>query len=63
MPASLQPGEQQRARALIAASLEDTVALAQWIACAFALLSALTAALTIAGPAPLTAAGTRSHPS
>ena len=63
MPASLPPGEQQRARALIAASLEDTVALAQWIACAFALLSALTAALTIAGPAPLTAAGTRSHPS
>ena len=63
MPASLPPGEQQRARALIASSLEDTVALVQWIACALALMSALAAALTIEDPAPLTAAGTPSRPS
>jgi len=63
MPASLPPGEQQRARAVIAASLEDTVSLVQWIACALTLMSALTAALTIEDPAPLTAAGTPPRPS
>ena len=63
MPASLPPAEQARAGALIATSLEDTVALAQRIACVLALLSALTAGLTIEDPVPLTAAGTPPRPS
>ncbi len=63
MPASLPLPEQQRARAVIAISLEDTVALVLWIACALAMLSALTAAVTIAGTPPLRAAGTQPHPS
>jgi EmrB/QacA subfamily drug resistance transporter len=63
MPASLPLEQQQRARAVIAISLEDTVALVLWIACALAMLSAFTAALTIAGPPPLRAAGTQPHPS
>ena len=56
MPASLPPAEQQRARAVIAASLEDTVALVLWIACALSLASALISALTLAPGGALRAA-------
>jgi MFS family permease len=56
MPASLPPEEQQRARAVIATSLEDTVALVLWIAGALALASALISALTLAPGAALRAA-------
>ena len=48
MPASLSVEEQQGARAIIAASLEDTVALALWVASALTLASALVAALALA---------------
>jgi MFS family permease len=62
MPAGLSSDERERARAVIAASLGDTVRLVLWIAAALATLSALTAAVTIA-PAALTAADTPPHPS
>ena len=48
MPASLPAAEQQGARAVIAAALEDTVAFALWVAGALTLASALVAALTLA---------------
>jgi len=63
MPASLAQQEQQRARALVSAALEHTVALAVRIAGALALASALVAAITLAPRAALTAAGKSLHPS
>jgi len=63
LPASLSQPEQQRARALVSAALEDTVALVLRIAAALALASALIAAVTLAPSAPLTAAGKSLHPS
>ena len=63
MPASLSSAEREQARAVVAASLEDTVTLVMWIAAALAVLSALTAAVTIAPPATLKAADTPPRPS
>jgi MFS family permease len=63
MPATLSQPEQQRARALVSAALEDTVALTLRIAAALALASALVAAVTLAPRAALTAAGKPLHPS
>jgi EmrB/QacA subfamily drug resistance transporter len=51
MPANLSVEEQQGARAIIAAALEDTVALTLWVASALTLASALVAALALAPPA------------
>ena len=47
MPASLAPAERERARTIIEEALVQTVRFALWIAAALALLSALSAALTI----------------
>ena len=63
MPPTLTPAERERARAILAASLEDTVRLALWVAAALALASALVTAATIAPAAALTVAGTPPHPS
>jgi EmrB/QacA subfamily drug resistance transporter len=63
MPATLSSDERQRARAIVAGSLEDTVRLALWIAAALALASALVTAVTIAPAPALRAAGTPPHPS
>src|SRR6516165_12086260 len=63
MPPTLTPAERERTRAILAASLEDTVRLALWVAAALALASALVTAATIAPAAALTAGGTPPHPS
>jgi EmrB/QacA subfamily drug resistance transporter len=63
MPATLSPADHERAQAVIAASLADTVRFAMWIAAALALSSALVAAATIAPARALTAAGTPPRPS
>src|SRR5215470_3191535 len=47
MPATLSFDERERTRAVIAASLEDTVRLTLWVAAALALASALVTAVTI----------------
>jgi hypothetical protein len=63
VPATLSSDERERTRAIVAASLEDTVRLALWVAAALALASALVTAVTIA-PAPvLRGAGTPPRPS
>jgi EmrB/QacA subfamily drug resistance transporter len=48
MPASLSADERARTRAIVAASLEDTLRLAMYVAAALALASALVAAASIA---------------
>jgi len=63
MPATLSADERERTRAIVAASLEDTMRLILWIAAALALASALVTAATIAPARAVTAAGTPSHPS
>jgi EmrB/QacA subfamily drug resistance transporter len=63
MPATLSSDERERTRAIVAASLEDTVRLALWIAAALALASALVTAVTIAPAPALRAAGTPPRPS
>ena len=62
MPASLTPPERQRARALVSAGLTTTIRLALWTAAAFALLGALSAALTIPPRAPRSIAPPRLAP-
>jgi EmrB/QacA subfamily drug resistance transporter len=63
MPATLSAEERARTRAIVAASLEDTVRLALWVAAALALAGALVTAVTIA-PAPAhRGAGTPPRPS
>jgi len=63
MPATLSAAERERTRAIVAASLEDTVRLALWVAAALALASALVTVVTIAPAPALTAAGTPPRPS
>jgi len=63
MPATLAPEERERTRAIVAASLEDTVRLALWIAAALALASGVVTAVTIAPAPALRAAGTPPRPS
>jgi MFS family permease len=63
MPASLSSDEREQTRAIVAASLEDTVRFALWIAAALALASALVTVVTIAPAPALRAAGTPPHPS
>jgi MFS family permease len=63
MPALLSAEERERARAVVAASLEDTVRLALWVAAALALASALVTAVTIAPARALKAADTPPHAS
>jgi hypothetical protein len=48
-PASLSAPERRQARAIIAASIEDTVRRILWIAAALAAASVLSAAFTIPG--------------
>jgi len=63
LPKGLSSGERERARAVIAASLDDTVALVLWIAAALALASALVTVMTIAPAPALRAADTPPRPS
>jgi EmrB/QacA subfamily drug resistance transporter len=63
MPPTLSSDERQRTRAIVAASLEDTVRLALWVAAALALASAVVTAVTIAPAPALRAAGTPPRPS
>jgi MFS family permease len=63
MPATLSPQERERARAIVAASLEETLRLALWVAAALALASALVTVVTITPAAALTVAGTPPSPS
>ena len=63
MPATLSAAERERTRAIVAASLEDTVRLALWVAAALALASALVTVVTIAPAPALRAAGTPPRPS
>jgi EmrB/QacA subfamily drug resistance transporter len=63
LPATLSPAERVRTRAIVAASLEDTVRLALWVAAALALASAVVTTATIAPAPALRAAGTPPRPS